>query len=440
MGVWRRSEFGRQIARSDPGCCADFDRALPDWRVEDVVGSAYCIAGYEADPRIGTMVEIDEVRRKLHLRGMQLMVDFIPNHVGFDHPWIAAYPERFVSGSADAVRRNPSAFRVVETASGEARYIACGRDPHFLPWTDVAQLDYSREETRAAVIEELKKVAEHADGARCDMAMLVLSDVFARTWQGFVTSSAASTEFWADARAVLPGFTLLAEVYWGLEWRLQQLGFDFTYDKLLYDRLLHGPAEDVRGHLRADLNFQTRSARFIENHDEPRSRPTFGRRTPAAAVALSTLPGLRFFHDGQFEGRQIRTPVQLAREPEEPVDPTLAAFYERLLAIADTSIFHDGDWALRDVGALDSTSTNLVAWRWKQGHERRIVVVNLGDVVSQGQLAVAADLPSASDGLVFEDLLDSSRYERTRHDLIDRGLYVRLEPGQAHIFRLVPNV
>jgi len=131
-----------------------------------------------------------------------------------------------------------------------------------------------------------------------------------------VSGPAPATEFWADARAAVPGFVLIAEVYWDLEWRLQRLGFDFTYDKRLYDRMLHGPAGDVRDHLRADADFQRHSARFIENHDEMRSATAFGERLRAAAVVMSTLPGLRFFQDGQFGGCRARVPVQLGVRDE----------------------------------------------------------------------------------------------------------------------------
>ncbi|MGG6263734.1 hypothetical protein ACQ4M3_17555 [Leptolyngbya sp. AN03gr2] len=58
-------------------------------------------------------------------------------------------------------------------------------------------------------------------------------------------------------------------------WTLQQLGFDYTYDKRLYDRLLEQHAEPVRKHFWADLNYQNRSARFLENHGEPRAAGAF---------------------------------------------------------------------------------------------------------------------------------------------------------------------
>ena len=229
------------------------------------------------------------------------------------------------------------------------RFVACGRDPFFPPWTDVAQLDYFSDDTRAAMLAELQTIARHADGARCDMAMLVLSAVFGRTWSALVKAPPPATEFWAEARAAVPGFLMLAEVYWDLDWRLQQLGFDFTYDKRLYDRLVHGAPRDVRGHLGADPEYQRRSARFIENHDEARSVVAFGDRVMSAAVVVSTVPGMRFYHDGQFEGRTARLPVQLGVMADEPVDDRLLAFYRRLLEVVDAPVFHSGEWRLLDI-------------------------------------------------------------------------------------------
>jgi hypothetical protein len=432
MGVWQRSAFGRNVARSEPALFAGYEAALAGWSVRDVVGSAYSVSGYDPDPRVGTADDLHAVRGKLHERGMQLMLDFIPNHVGFDHPWIATYPDRFVNGTETAFRQNPSAFRLVELPSGEVRFIAYGRDPYFAPWTDVAQLDYTNPDTRSAMIRALQTVAGYADGARCDMAMLVLSDVFSSTWRSLTFGAPPASEFWADARAAVPGFTLLAEVYWDLEWRLQQLGFDFTYDKRLYERLLHGPSGDVRGHLRADAGYQTGCARFIENHDEQRSASAFGQRATAAAVVMSTLPGLRFYYDGQFEGRRLRTPVQLGVEDREPVDDHLSTFYARLLSCIDASIFHDGDWMLCDVAGA-STSDELLAWRWSASGELRLVVVNVGGMRAEGHVQVAAELP-AGDVFTFVDLLDGQRYEWTRMTLVRRGLPIRLDGGQSHIF------
>src|SRR5581483_2818823 len=161
-------------------------------------------AAYEPDPAIGGWDDVDGVCEKLHARGMRLMLDFIVNHTGFDHPWLAAHPDWFVTASADAASRDPAAYRAVTIESGETRYVACGRDPFFSPWTDVAQINHFSAGARGALIGALRTIARHADGARCDMAMLALNDVFARTWAPLVDAAPPATEFWADARASAP--------------------------------------------------------------------------------------------------------------------------------------------------------------------------------------------------------------------------------------------
>src|SRR4051812_17824616 len=114
---------------------------------------------------------------------------------------------------------------------------------------------------------------------------------------------------------------MLAEVYWDLEYKLQQLGFDYTYDKRLYDRLVKNDANLLRLHLRATVDYQQRLARFIENHDEERAVTVFGRpRSCAAAVLALTLPGMRLLHEGQLAGRARRVPVQLGRRLDEVAD------------------------------------------------------------------------------------------------------------------------
>jgi hypothetical protein len=225
----------------------------------------------------------------------------------------------------------------------------------------------------------------------------------------------------------------VAEVYWDLEWRLQQLGFHFTYDKRFYDRLLSGDADAFRAHLTADSEYQRRSARFIENHDEPRSMTAFGTRARVAAVAMATLPGLRFYHDGQFEGRRAHQPVQLGAFGREPSNEALAAFYRRLLAAVNQPIFHAGEWRLCGIDRCDDTTRHLVAWRWRLADDLRVVVVNLGTAGAQGLVDVRGDLPPG-DAFTFIDAIDENRYRWLRRDLDAAGLYVRLAPGQAHLF------
>jgi hypothetical protein len=177
MGVWERSPAGIAIANKNPGLLADFRRALPDFRPEDNVGSAYAIRRYVVDQHLGGPEALAAARNELVKRGMNLLLDFVPNHVAPDNPWASEHPDYFINGTTDEARNNPGAFISVNGIPS-----ACGRDPYFAPWPDVLQLNAFNPKLRQAVIETLSSIAGQCDGVRCDMAMLVLNSVFERTW------------------------------------------------------------------------------------------------------------------------------------------------------------------------------------------------------------------------------------------------------------------
>jgi glycosidase len=438
MGVWKRSAAGRLMARTDPALLPEYDRTLPGWAMADVPGSPYCIQAYEPDDRMGGWTGLDRCRADLEARGLSLVLDFVPNHTGFDHQWIDANPEFYVQGTLDNYRAEPGLYYPIEDAGGRhVRFIACGRDPFFAPWRDVAQLNYFNPATREAMIGVLAAIAQHCDGVRCDMAMLVLNDVFAQTWQPRVDLlwGMPGEEFWPEATRRVP-MTYLAEVYWDREFQLQQQGFHFTYDKRLLDRLHEGDPEHARGHLRADPDYNARLARFLENHDEARSVAAFGHRIRAAAALTFTLPGLRFVFDGQMEGADVRPPVQLGRWPEDPDRPDVRDLYARLMTTIDRPLFHDGQWTLLEVGgAGDATNTDLIAYAWRLGNDLAIVAANITGHDAQGLVNIGG-LP---DGESFDltDQLSDQTHKWARADL-DNGLYVRLRSGDAHLFLVRP--
>ena len=181
MGIWQRSPASRRIMLADPANYAAYDRVLPGWQDSDVIGSPYAVAQYVPDPRIGTWSSLDNARDKLRARGMALFLDFVGNHTGLDAPWTLDHPEFYVQGTQQDFDKDPGSFYRIDTARGPL-FIALGRDPYFPPWKDVAQLNYFQPQLRAAQIESLRTISEHCDGVRCDMAMLQLTDIFAKIW------------------------------------------------------------------------------------------------------------------------------------------------------------------------------------------------------------------------------------------------------------------
>ena len=436
MGVWERSPAGIAVANQNKGLLEGFRRALSDFRLEDNVGSPYCVRRYAVDEHLGGREGLAIARRELAKRGLKLILDFVPNHVAPDHPWTIEHPEYFVQGNADDMRNDPMSF-----IEAEEKVLACGRDPYFPAWPDVAQLNAFQPGLRQAVSETLIDIAGQSDGVRCDMAMLLMNPIFERTW-GNRVGNRPSTEYWHE---VIPAvkksyadFLFIAEAYWDLEWELQQQGFDYCYDKKLYDRLEHDNAESIRLHLCADAAYQDKLVRFIENHDEPRAAATFSsQKERAAAVTIATIPGAKLFHEGQFEGRKVRLPVFLARRPEEQPDEALQAFYKRLLDAISAPLFRDGQWLLcTRTGWPDNQSCqNIVAWSWAANDDRCLIVVNLGDSSAQALVQVPWQ-EERGNIWRLEDVLSGATYNRDGNEMRNPGLYVDLAPWACHFFRL----
>ena len=432
MGVWRRSAEGVRLALDSPSHLAEFRATLPDFTPDDVIGSAYCIADYTPDSRFGGEAAMQAARDALAERGVRLIVDFVPNHVAPDHPWLRSHPEYFVGGDTNDLARAPTEFLAV----GDA-VIARGRDPYFPPWPDVAQLDAFAPGLRQAAIDTLIEIGHVADGVRCDMAMLMLNDVFARTW-GDRVGTPPATEYWIDVisevHRVHPDMLFIAEAYWDLEWQLQQLGFDYCYDKRLYDRLIHDDAEQVRGHLHAGIDYQQRLLRFTENHDESRAAAEFAlAKRRAAAVVIATLPGATLWHEGQFEGWSVHVPVLLGRRPVERDDDGLRAFHLSLLAAAHA--IRSGMWELCETtGWSDNQSrAQLLAWSWRDGERRALVIVNYADQSATARVHVAWD-DVAGRMWQLDDRLSGASYTRDGDDMAANGLYVGLTPWASHVF------
>lgn len=438
MGVWERSPAGLELARANAGLLESFREALPDLRDADIIGSPYCVHRYVTDERFGGPAGLAAARAALADRGLRLILDYVPNHVAPDHPWVTEHPEFFIQGDDDDLKAEPAGWL---RAGGHV--LAHGRDPYFPPWPDVVQLNAFAAAARSATARTLSGIAAQCDGIRCDMAMLMFNDIFGRTW-GNRAGQRPEAEFWpaviAELRARHPGTVLIAEAYWDTEWTLQQQGFGFAYDKRLYDRILGQNPPGVRGHLLADLSYQSRMLRFLENHDEPR----IAAKVPAvleraAAVTIATLPGATLWHQGQFEGRRVRVPVFLDRRPDEPPDEELATWYRDLLEQVAGHEVRTGAWQLLEAAGWpdNQSGVNLVAWCWTpaadpgdvRGH---VIVVNLSEAPAQAQIPLPwPDLAGREWSLV--DLLSGDRFVRDGGQLASPGLYVDLQPGQSYL-------
>jgi len=437
LSVWQTGPAGQRVSRANHEWRKEFQETLPDLREEDIPGSGFAIAGYTVHGDLGGDAALARLRERLRKRGLRLMLDFVPNHTALDHSWVETHPEYYIPGMEQDLARAPQNYTRVKRKQGDL-LLAYGRDPYFSGWPDTLQLNYGNQATQDAMIGELVRIAGQCDGLRCDMAMLVLPDIFERTW------GIRAQPFWQKAtqlvRKRVPDFRFMAEVYWDMEWTLQQQGFDYTYDKRLYDRLREGHARPVRDHLRADFDYQGKMARFLENHDEPRAAATFAPGMHEAAATITFLStGLRFFHEGQFEGRRKRISPHLVRAPLEPTDDTLRRFYDRLLAMLRQPAVRDGQWRLLDcMPAWEGNGTwdGFLAFAWEGSNgERLLVTVNYAPNQSQCYVRLPfSDLSGTKARL--KDQMGEVCYERDGNDLLSRGLYLDLPAWGYHVFEV----
>ena len=443
MGMWKTSNNLVEKYCFTPDLISEYDRAMPGWKKEDITGSPYAIEDYSVNPDFGSREDLISLHEYLNSIGLKLFLDFIPNHFGADTKYLKENPEYFICGDQSRLSADSSTF--YKSPYDDSKIFAHGKDPFFPAWKDTSQINYFEPAARTFMINNLLNVAGLCDGVRCDMAMLVLNHVFENNWGNTVphqNNFSNLPEFWSEAitkvKNKFPDFIFLAESYWDLEWQLQQLGFDYTYDKRLTDRLASNNIDSIKSHLMADKSFSQKSMRFLENHDEPRAVVKFGiDRSLAAAVITSTIEGMKFYFDGQFEGSSIKLPVQLKRKPIEPVNQKVKNYYDKILSATKEKIFIEGSWKMLNpisAGGNDQSFNNIFAWQWKLNNQISIVAVNYSDSVSYCRLKF--DIPAEKSEIKLVDMITDTAYMRSISEIYTQGLFIELQGFQSHIFSL----
>eukprot|EP01116_Phalansterium_solitarium_P000236 TRINITY_DN10137_c0_g1_i1.p1 TRINITY_DN10137_c0_g1~~TRINITY_DN10137_c0_g1_i1.p1 ORF type:complete len:514 (-),score=133.76 TRINITY_DN10137_c0_g1_i1:553-1875(-) len=438
MGVWELGEYGLNFDKTNPGLLAHYPQVLPDFTLADVIGSPYAVTNYTCNPQLGSDNDIAALRKKLNSMGLRLMLDFVPNHSAVDCPLTSSNPTMYINApKGTQPPYDPSTY----LPSGIAYGSVCGGCGS---WQDTAQFNIWDQSTRKYRTQELLRVASLADAIRCDMAYLLLNDLFGQNWQTQLSSwgySRPSTEWWADAiaaaKAQYPNVTFLAEVYSPWQSNLQAAGFDFTYDKDLHDRLGANNLDDVRSWLSGNSpSFVQHSAHFVSNHDEPRAVAFFGSwwQADAAALLTYTLPGMRFYWMGQFDGFKYQLDVHLRREESEPAVPDVQSFYSTFLNITNDPVFKYGTWTYVPVSQSDS-SWRLIAYRWAYKNERRLCVINFSDTNGSANVVVAdAQSRNGNDTIPVTDLLSGQTWQRSASAMRTTGLFVVINSWYAQIF------
>jgi hypothetical protein len=422
MGVWETSQDSIEKHCFHPDLVRAYDEVSTKWTKQDISGSPYAIEDYIVSRLLGSKHDLFRVKRQINRLGLKLILDFVPNHFNAHSQLVLDHPEVFIHKQSGAYANDQTFFSVGD------RLFAHGRDPYFPPWSDTVQINYFNQNAQQFMTDRLLDITKLCDGVRCDMAMLVLPDIFSKTWGFLNPQNTHANDFWTLAIAKVKeqnrDFLFIAEAYWDTQWRLQQLGFDYTYDKEILDLLKEDNISQLKLHLKGSLEYQNRCIRFIENHDEERSLRSLGdEKTKAAAILFSTIPGMKLYYDGQWQGQRKKYPVQMGTFFENencacgikvfsssPADPCACMYghYQSLLKVLDHAVFKKGNWSMIDV-----TGESTVVFLWQYEEEERIVAVNLGNSPE----LVDCNLPMESRKDDFIDLLNGQKnpsYARVR--------------------------
>jgi Alpha amylase, catalytic domain len=438
IGVWPTGSLSRQVAVQDETLRTYLSSVLPDFNDTDLIGSPFAPADYTICTTLGGEEAFQRLRTRARSAGISLMLDFIPNHVGIDHPWVKTHPEYFIAGDEQRLAAYPTAFcRLGEGA--QKRIFAHGRDPFFAPWRSTVQLDYSNPEVPQAMMRVAANIAAKCDGLRCDMAMLLLQDVFENTWKRPIAP------FWRRClefiRSEHPGTLTMAEVYWNREYELQQAGFDYTFDKILYDRLLSSDAESIRAHLRATLDYQEHGVRFIENHAEQRAAARFTNPEHYRGALLITamVPGMLLLHYGQEDGRRLHASYHCRRRPPELGSEAHRTVFQDVLHVLDERARQEGKWRLLEPKYPHGNA--LIGCLWSlPGHHDLVIIVNASWDHVSGSVQAG---PLSERDTSFHHCLPSMlgcdppfivRADQLRHD----GIHVQLPPWGSVVYRAMP--
>ncbi|MFW9950310.1 MAG: alpha-amylase family glycosyl hydrolase [Candidatus Thorarchaeota archaeon] len=436
MGIWERSPKSRDIAINNEGLQKEYQKSLRYYNTDDIIGSPYAVYYYHVNSQVGGEEALANFRSELYARGILLILDFIPNHVSIDHLWTLEKSNVFLKGTLDDLMKKPYDY----FSLGDNVY-AHGKDPNFPSWMDTIQINAFSKEARAKACKTLQIIAQQCDGVRCDMAMLMTNEVFSKNW-GEKAGTPLEKEYWVEMieqiKQEFPNFKFIAEVYWDLEWTLMQQGFDYCYDKKLYDSLANEDSIKINDHLKAKFEYQSKLLRFIENHDEDRAINIFGKEaSKAAAIITLTLPGAKLIFEGQTHGYQIKLPLQLKRGPIEEEQIELTEFYDKLLQIIPGKGYDDAKWSLCTIKPIDSTDTtfkNIIAYIWTLRGENLMIIVNYSLTKSKAHIQLD-NLNFNSMNLKFIDLLNDKNYIYKIEDLNEFGLYIELDDWKAHIFK-----
>ena len=358
------------------------------------LGSPYAVKDYVGvNPDYGTMEDFDQLLRAIHDQGMYCILDWVPNHTGWDHAWIAEHPEYYTKDKSGNITDplNPE--------TGES-----------WGWTDVADLDYDNPDTRSAMINAMKFwVDKGTDGFRVDVAHSVPVDF----WEEATTALYALRPLFLLAEAEKPALRNNGSFIMDYGWEMHHLLNSIAQTqgvnriaaaKLQQGNLVEGSDEDhpevfatAIDDLLAKKDRQYEhgyAMHFTSNHDENSWAGTefdrMGSGHQAFAVLTATFDGMPLIYSGQESAMDKR--LEFFKKDEIPWGTyAYADFYQTLLELKHRN---QALWNGVHGGPLQKIETGadraVYAFTRAKNGDRVVVVINLSNTPQDIELNTKA--------------------------------------------------
>lgn len=436
MGVWSIGSYGVTHDRTNPRLTNKFKQILPDYKDTDAIGSPYAITDYICNPELcpGGNADLMWLKSQLNERGMYLMLDFVPNHSALDSSWVTEHIEYYIRAPKGMTELDPDVYYTNGIAYGSTK----GLDDI---WSDVGQLNYFNKDTRALMLEKLLVVAEFSDAIRVDTASFIVNRIFKSSWKEQLDSwgyDEPADEFWPNAiktvKAKYPNIKFFAEVFGELVMEMLNEGFDYAYEKGLLDVLMNDGIDTVKNYITYMRQWQEKTARFLENHDDNRAVAFFDKneqKSFAAALIAYTLPSMRFFFQDCFYGYKNKLDVHLLRAQDEPKSESAEVFYDKLFKLINSDTMSNGKWEPVKFNGRDGWK--FLSWKWLNAEEKIIVVVNFSDAKGEGNVVIS-DVKGEGE-ITIKDMLSDEEFKVDAEEVKTKGFTVSVSEWYGRVLQ-----
>jgi glycosidase len=280
MPIFPISQTKRKATGGDN---SKFASDMPKEEQHKYLGSYYAVSDFKkVNPEFGTIEDFRNLVQTAHENGIYVILDWVPNHTGWDHVWIKEHPEFYTKNAKGEI------IDPINPETGKT-----------WGWTDVADLNYDnqnlRKEMTADMLHWIKN--ENIDGFRCDVAGNVPLDF----WKQAIPQLRKEKNIFMLAEAWEPALlkdNLFDMAYgWDGHHTLNKIAqgketvknFDAYIEKIIKDY----EANDIL------MN-------FVDNHDENSWNGTIKSRLGAAEEAMTALtyfmPGMPLIYSGNEYG------------------------------------------------------------------------------------------------------------------------------------------